>query len=163
MILVMRILVVSNLLLVMTFPLLPTVLLWLVNLRHLHFLLLSISLPSRDELFKDINDFGKDVAISSLHLFQADMDLPPLSFHASMEEQWDEGEEAEEIETLLKVVPPAYYQYLDAFSQVKAEKLPPHCACYHHSKLEGLLHPVSDIYSLSNMSQKHYRPTLQRM
>ncbi|MBW0557820.1 hypothetical protein O181_097535 [Austropuccinia psidii MF-1] len=69
------------------------------------------------------------------------MDLPPLSFHASLEEQWDEEEEPEEIETVLKVVPPAYHQYLDVFSKVKAEKLPPHCPCNHHIKLEGLLPP----------------------
>ncbi|MBW0482121.1 hypothetical protein O181_021836 [Austropuccinia psidii MF-1] len=91
------------------------------------------------------------------------MDLPTLSFHASLKEQWDEEEEAEGIDTVLKVVPPAYHQYLDKFSQVQAEKLPPHRACYHHSKLEGLLHPVIVIYSLSNISQKHYRPIFQRM
>ncbi|MBW0511989.1 hypothetical protein O181_051704 [Austropuccinia psidii MF-1] len=69
------------------------------------------------------------------------MDLHPLSFHASLEEQWDEEEEPEEIETVLKVVPPAYHQYLDVFSKVKAEKPPPHCACDHHIELEGLLPP----------------------
>ncbi|MBW0579714.1 hypothetical protein O181_119429, partial [Austropuccinia psidii MF-1] len=56
------------------------------------------------------------------------MDLPPLSFHASLEEQWDEEEEPEEIENVLKVVSPSYHQYLDVFSKVKAEKLPPYCA-----------------------------------
>ncbi|MBW0573505.1 hypothetical protein O181_113220 [Austropuccinia psidii MF-1] len=56
-------------------------------------------LSSRDEVFKEIKDVGEDVAISSLHLFQGDMDLPPSSFHASLEE------EPEEIETVLKVVP----------------------------------------------------------
>ncbi|MBW0559794.1 hypothetical protein O181_099509, partial [Austropuccinia psidii MF-1] len=70
-----------------------------------------------------MKDVGEDVAISSLHLFQGDMDLPPLSFHASLEKQWDEEEEPEEIETVLKVVPPSYHQYLDVFSKVKAEKL----------------------------------------
>ncbi|MBW0582766.1 hypothetical protein O181_122481 [Austropuccinia psidii MF-1] len=42
-------------------------------------------LPLRDEFFKEIKDVGEDVSISSLHLFQGDMDLPPLSFHASLE------------------------------------------------------------------------------
>ncbi|MBW0592803.1 hypothetical protein O181_132518 [Austropuccinia psidii MF-1] len=97
-----------------------------------------------------MKDVGEVVAISSLHLFQGDMDLPPLSFHASLEEQWDEKEEPEEIETVLKVVPPAYHQYLDVFSKVKAEKPPPHRTCDHHIKLEGLLPPVGVIYSLSN-------------
>ncbi|MBW0500169.1 hypothetical protein O181_039884 [Austropuccinia psidii MF-1] len=78
------------------------------------------------------------------------MDLPPLSFHASLEENWDEEEEPEEIEIVLKVIPPAYHQYLDVFSEVEAEKLHQHCACYHHTELEGLLTPVGAIYSLSN-------------
>ncbi|MBW0533607.1 hypothetical protein O181_073322 [Austropuccinia psidii MF-1] len=82
-------------------------------------------IKSRDEVFKEMKDFGEDVAISSLHLFQGDINLPPLSFHASLEEQWDEEEEPGEIETVLRVVPPAYNQYLDSFSKVKAEKLPP--------------------------------------
>ncbi|MBW0578423.1 hypothetical protein O181_118138, partial [Austropuccinia psidii MF-1] len=59
-------------------------------------------LPSRDEVFKEIKDVGEDVAISSLHLFLGYMDLPPLYFHASLEEQWDEEEDPEEIETVLK-------------------------------------------------------------
>ncbi|MBW0574065.1 hypothetical protein O181_113780 [Austropuccinia psidii MF-1] len=85
------------------------------------------------------------------------MDLPPLSFHASLKEQWDEEEEPEEIEAVIKIVPPAYHHYLDVFSKVKAEKPPPHCTCDHHIKLEGLLPPVDVIYSLS----KHESETLQ--
>ncbi|MBW0530679.1 hypothetical protein O181_070394 [Austropuccinia psidii MF-1] len=96
-----------------------------------------------------MKDVEEDVSISSLHLFPGDMDLPPLSFHASLEEQWDEEEEPEEIETVLRVVSPAYHQHLDVFSKVKAEKLPPHCTCDHHLKLEVLLPPVGAIYSLS--------------
>ncbi|MBW0555850.1 hypothetical protein O181_095565 [Austropuccinia psidii MF-1] len=65
------------------------------------------------------------------------MDLAPLSFHASLEEQWDEEKDPEEIETVLKVAPPAYHQYLDVLSKVKAEKLPSHRAYDHHIKLEG--------------------------
>ncbi|MBW0534798.1 hypothetical protein O181_074513 [Austropuccinia psidii MF-1] len=57
----------------------------------------QLLLPSRDEVFKEIKDVGEDVAICSLHLFQGDMDLPPLSFHASLKEQLDEEEEPEEI------------------------------------------------------------------
>ncbi|MBW0574972.1 hypothetical protein O181_114687 [Austropuccinia psidii MF-1] len=72
-------------------------------------------LLSRDEVFKEIKYVGGDVDISSLHLFQGDMNLPPLSFHASLEEQWDEKEDPEEIENLLKLVPPAYNQYLVLF------------------------------------------------
>ncbi|MBW0557181.1 hypothetical protein O181_096896 [Austropuccinia psidii MF-1] len=82
------------------------------------------------------------------------MDLPPLSFHASLKEQWDEEEEPEEIETVLKVVPPVYHQYLDLFSKVKAEKLPPHCTCDQHIELEGLLPPIGVIYSLSNQESE---------
>ncbi|MBW0560228.1 hypothetical protein O181_099943 [Austropuccinia psidii MF-1] len=111
-------------------------------------------LPSRDEVFKQIKDFGEDVAISSLHLIQGDMELPPLSFHASLDEQWDEEEEPEEIKTVLKLVPPAYHQYLDVLSKVKAEKLPTHHTCDHHIKVEGLLPPVGVIYSLSNQESE---------
>ncbi|MBW0478750.1 hypothetical protein O181_018465 [Austropuccinia psidii MF-1] len=78
------------------------------------------------------------------------MDLPPLYFHASLEEKWDEEEEPGEIETVLKVVPPAYHQYLDLFSKVKGEKIPAHHACDHHIELEGFLPPVGVIFSLSN-------------
>ncbi|MBW0495177.1 hypothetical protein O181_034892 [Austropuccinia psidii MF-1] len=52
-------------------------------------------LQSRDEVFKEIKYFREDVAIYSLHCLQGDMDLPPLSFHACLEEQWDEEEETE--------------------------------------------------------------------
>ncbi|MBW0488974.1 hypothetical protein O181_028689 [Austropuccinia psidii MF-1] len=34
-------------------------------------------LKSRDEVFKEIKDVREDVAISSIHLFQGDIDLPP--------------------------------------------------------------------------------------
>ncbi|MBW0505033.1 hypothetical protein O181_044748 [Austropuccinia psidii MF-1] len=34
-------------------------------------------LKSRDEVFKEIKDVGEITAISSLHLFHGDMDLPP--------------------------------------------------------------------------------------
>ncbi|MBW0504626.1 hypothetical protein O181_044341 [Austropuccinia psidii MF-1] len=107
-------------------------------------------IPSRDEVFKEKKHVGEDFSISSLHLFQGDMDLPTLSFHSSMKEQWDDEQEPEEIETVLKVVPPAYHHYLDVFFKVKEEKLPPHCACEHHIKLEGLLPQVNVIYYLSN-------------
>ncbi|MBW0582116.1 hypothetical protein O181_121831, partial [Austropuccinia psidii MF-1] len=82
------------------------------------------------------------------------MDLPPLSFHASLGEKWDEEEEPEENEAVLKVVPPVYHQYLDVFSKVEAEKLPPHRTCDHHIKLEGLLPPIGFIYSLSNQESE---------
>ncbi|MBW0504257.1 hypothetical protein O181_043972 [Austropuccinia psidii MF-1] len=82
------------------------------------------------------------------------MDLPPLSFHASLEEHLDEKEEQEEAETVLRIVPPAYNQYLDVFSKMKGEKPPPNCTCDQHIKLEGLLPPVGVIYSLSNQEPK---------
>ncbi|MBW0501308.1 hypothetical protein O181_041023 [Austropuccinia psidii MF-1] len=103
-------------------------------------------LQSRDEDFKEIKDLGEDFTISSHHLFQGDMDLFPLSFHASLQKKWDEEEDPEEIENVLKVVPPAYHQYLDLFSKVKAEKNPSHLSCDHHIELEGSLPPVGVIY-----------------
>ncbi|MBW0475684.1 hypothetical protein O181_015399 [Austropuccinia psidii MF-1] len=69
------------------------------------------------------------------------MDPPPLSFHASLEEQRDEEEGQEEIEAVLKVVPPAYHKYLHVCSKVKAEKLLLHCTFDHHIELVGLLPP----------------------
>ncbi|MBW0471885.1 hypothetical protein O181_011600 [Austropuccinia psidii MF-1] len=106
-------------------------------------------LSSRDEVFKEIQDVGEDDPVSSLHLFFGNMDLPPSSYHDSLEELWDEEEAPEEVENVFKVFLPAYNQYLDVFSKVKAEKLPPHCACDHHIELEGSLPPVGVIYSLS--------------
>ncbi|MBW0544522.1 hypothetical protein O181_084237 [Austropuccinia psidii MF-1] len=98
-------------------------------------------LSSRDEVFKEIQDVGEHNSVSSLHLFFGNMDLPPSSYHYSLEELWDEEEEPEEIETLMKVFLPVYNQYLDVFSKVKAEKLPPHHACDHDFELEGSLPP----------------------
>ncbi|MBW0531937.1 hypothetical protein O181_071652 [Austropuccinia psidii MF-1] len=77
------------------------------------------------------------------------MDLPPLSFHVALEEQCNEEEEPKKFETVYKVVPPAYHQYLDSFSKVKAEQLPPHLSCDHHIELEG-----GAIYVLSNHESK---------
>ncbi|MBW0540857.1 hypothetical protein O181_080572 [Austropuccinia psidii MF-1] len=111
-------------------------------------------LESRDEGFKEIKDVGEDVSICSLNLLHGEMYLPHLCFHASLEEQWDEEEEPKEIKTALKVVPPAYHQYLDVFSKVKAEKRPSNHACDHHIELEGLLPPVVVIYSLSNQESE---------
>ncbi|MBW0574829.1 hypothetical protein O181_114544 [Austropuccinia psidii MF-1] len=85
------------------------------------------------------------------------MDLPPSSYHDSLEELWDEEEEPEEIKTVMKVVPSAYHRYLDVFSKVKAETLPPHCACDHHIELEGSLPPVGVIYSLSKQESDTLR------
>ncbi|MBW0508291.1 hypothetical protein O181_048006 [Austropuccinia psidii MF-1] len=62
-----------------------------------------------------------------------------LAIWTSLEELWDEEEEKEEVETMVKVFPSVYHQYLDVFSKVKAEKLPPHRSCDHHIKLEGSL------------------------
>ncbi|MBW0461227.1 hypothetical protein O181_000942 [Austropuccinia psidii MF-1] len=45
-------------------------------------------------------------------------------------------------------------EVLKEIKDVKAEKLPPHRACDHHIKLEGLLPPVCVIYSLSNQESE---------
>ncbi|MBW0540873.1 hypothetical protein O181_080588 [Austropuccinia psidii MF-1] len=101
-------------------------------------------LSSKDEVFKYIQDVGEDNSVSSLHLFFGNMELPLSSYYDSLEELWDEEEEPEEIETVMKVVPSVYHQYLDVFSKVKAEKLPPHCTCDHHIELEGSLPPIGE-------------------
>ncbi|MBW0545196.1 hypothetical protein O181_084911 [Austropuccinia psidii MF-1] len=107
-------------------------------------------LSSGDEVFKDIQDVGEDNSVSSLHLFFGNMDFPPSSYHDSLEEFWDEEEDPEEVETVMKVVPSVHNQYLDVITKVEAEKLPPHCACDHHIALEWSLPPVGVMYSLSN-------------
>ncbi|MBW0570162.1 hypothetical protein O181_109877 [Austropuccinia psidii MF-1] len=114
-------------------------------------------LSSRDEVFKEIQDVGEDNSVASLHLFFGNMDLPPSSYYDSLEELWDEKEEPEEVETMMKDFPFAYHQYLDVFSKVKAERLPPHCACDHHIKLEGSLPQVGVIYALSNQDSNTLR------
>ncbi|MBW0566522.1 hypothetical protein O181_106237 [Austropuccinia psidii MF-1] len=85
------------------------------------------------------------------------MDLDPSSYHDSLEEVWDEEEEPEEVETVLKVVPSVYHQYVDVFSKVKAERHPPHRACNDHIELEGSLPPVGVIYSLSKQESDTLR------
>ncbi|MBW0473495.1 hypothetical protein O181_013210 [Austropuccinia psidii MF-1] len=114
-------------------------------------------LSSRDEVFKETQDVGEDNSVASLHLFFGNMDLPPSSYHDSPEKLWDEEEEPEEIETVMKVVPSVYHQYLDVFSKVKEEKLPAHCPCDHHIKLEGSLPPLVVIYSSSNQESDTLR------
>ncbi|MBW0480860.1 hypothetical protein O181_020575 [Austropuccinia psidii MF-1] len=109
------------------------------------------------EFFKDIKDFRENNSISSLHLFHGNVDLTPSSHSDSLEELWDTEEEAEEIETLMKVFPSAYNHYLDLFSNVKAERHPPDCTCDHHIKLEGSLPPVGVIYSLPNQDSDTLR------
>ncbi|MBW0551533.1 hypothetical protein O181_091248, partial [Austropuccinia psidii MF-1] len=87
-----------------------------------------------DEVFKENQDVGEDDYVSSLHLFFGNMDLPPSSYHDSLEKLWDEEEEPEEVETVMKVV----------------------ASVYHH-KLEGSLPPVGVIYSLSNQESDTLR------
>ncbi|MBW0562607.1 hypothetical protein O181_102322 [Austropuccinia psidii MF-1] len=99
-----------------------------------------------------MQDIGEDNSVSSLHPFFGNMDLPPSSYDDSLEELWEEEEEPEEIETVMKVVPSSYHQYFNVFFKVKAEKLPPHQACDHHIKLEGSLPPIGVFYSLSNQA-----------
>ncbi|MBW0503129.1 hypothetical protein O181_042844 [Austropuccinia psidii MF-1] len=50
-------------------------------------------LSYRDEVFKEIQYVGKDNSVSSIHLFFGNTDLPPASYHDSLEELWDEEEE----------------------------------------------------------------------
>ncbi|MBW0481935.1 hypothetical protein O181_021650 [Austropuccinia psidii MF-1] len=108
-------------------------------------------LPSRDEVFKSMKDAGGDNSVSSFHLLHGNVDFPPSSYNNDfLEKVWDEEEEPEEIETVMKIFPSYYHRYLDLLSKVKEEKIPPHCACDHHIKLEGSLPAVGVIYSLSN-------------
>ncbi|MBW0572873.1 hypothetical protein O181_112588 [Austropuccinia psidii MF-1] len=108
---------------------------------HIPFIIPSQSLlPLRDEVFKEIKICWRRCC----YIFTSS--LSRGYGPSSLEEQWDEEEEPEEIETVLKAVPPAYHKYLDVLSKVKAEKVPPHRTCDHHIELEGLLPPVGVIY-----------------
>ncbi|MBW0527443.1 hypothetical protein O181_067158 [Austropuccinia psidii MF-1] len=111
-------------------------------------------IPSSDEVLIYIKDVGEDVAISALHPFQGDMNLPPLSFHASLEEQWNDEEVPEEVKTFYEGSPSCLSPSFVFFSKVQAEKLPPHHANNHNIKLDSLLPPVGVIYSLSNLESE---------
>ncbi|SAM61046.1 uncharacterized protein UBRO_20210 [Ustilago bromivora] len=53
------------------------------------------------------------------------------------------------------IIPPEYHQYLDVFSKVEADKLPPHCTYDHQILLEeGKPLPFGFIYSLSEHELK---------
>ncbi|MBW0484719.1 hypothetical protein O181_024434 [Austropuccinia psidii MF-1] len=60
-------------------------------------------LLSRNEVFKEVQDVGEDTSASSLHHFFKNMEIPPLSYHDSLEELCNEEEEPEEIETMIKL------------------------------------------------------------
>ncbi|MBW0462777.1 hypothetical protein O181_002492 [Austropuccinia psidii MF-1] len=47
-------------------------------------------LSSRDEVFKETQYSGEDNSVSSLHLSLGNVELPPSSYHDSLEELWDE-------------------------------------------------------------------------
>ncbi|MBW0460427.1 hypothetical protein O181_000142 [Austropuccinia psidii MF-1] len=102
-------------------------------------------LSLRNEAFKEIKDVVEDDYISSPHLIHGNVELPPSSYHDSLEELWYEEKEPEESEPMMKIFPFPYHHYLDLLFKVKAEKLPPHCTCDHHIKLEGSLPPVGVI------------------
>ncbi|SPC65294.1 related to transposon-encoded proteins with TYA, reverse transcriptase, integrase domains in various combinations [Ustilago sp. UG-2017b] len=56
---------------------------------------------------------------------------------------------------LSDIIPPEYHQYLDVFSRVRADKLPPHRTYDHHIPLEeGKSPPFGPIYSLSEHELK---------
>ncbi|MBW0574868.1 hypothetical protein O181_114583 [Austropuccinia psidii MF-1] len=80
------------------------------------------------------------------------MDLPPSSYHDSLEELWDEDkeEEEEEKETMMKFVTSDYHQYSYVLFKVKAEKIPAHSTCDHHIEGEGSPPPSEVIDSSSN-------------
>ncbi|MBW0506122.1 hypothetical protein O181_045837 [Austropuccinia psidii MF-1] len=93
--------------------------------------------------------------------------ISSLGIWTSLEELWDEEEEPEEVETMMKVVPSVYNHYLDVFSKVKSEKIPPHSACDHHIKLEVSLPPVGkdgglhlcvDYHRLNSATRKNKYP-----
>ncbi|SPC62077.1 uncharacterized protein UHOD_12159 [Ustilago sp. UG-2017b] len=60
------------------------------------------------------------------------------------------------------IIPPEYHQYLDVFSRVEADKLPPHRTYDHQIPLEeGKSPPFGPIYSLSEHELKTLREYLE--
>ncbi|MBW0514737.1 hypothetical protein O181_054452 [Austropuccinia psidii MF-1] len=136
---------------------------WLGILEYHHFHLLSIFLPLIAICHYYLLEMKYSKKLKMLekiilyHPFVGNMVLPHSYYLDSLEELWNEEEEPEEVETVLKVVPSVYHQYLDVFSKVKAEKPPPHHGCDHHIELEGSLPPAGVIYSLSNQESDTLR------
>ncbi|SPC66568.1 uncharacterized protein UHOD_12259 [Ustilago sp. UG-2017b] len=63
---------------------------------------------------------------------------------------------------LSDIIPPEYHQYLDVFSRVEADKLPPHRTYDHQIPLEeGKSPPFGPIYSLSEHELKTLREYLE--
>ncbi|MBW0564377.1 hypothetical protein O181_104092 [Austropuccinia psidii MF-1] len=52
-------------------------------------------ISSRDEVFKEIRDAEEYNSILSPHLFYGNVDLPPSSYHDSLDRFWNEEEEQE--------------------------------------------------------------------
>lgn len=69
---------------------------------------------------------------------------------------FDPEEEPDDVADILKVVPEEYHSFLDVFSKVKADQLPPHRRYDHHIDLldEKDLPPVGPIYSTSTHEAK---------
>lgn len=101
----------------------------------------------QDEDLDQVSNSPQQAFLRSLNLSPQSTDPTGISYSW---EDFEDLEEEEEIETVSKVVPKAYHDYLDIFSKVKADLIPPHRACDHHIKLEGPIPPVGPIYSLSN-------------
>ena len=103
---------------------------------------------------KFLEDMEDDLSVQVLRMIISTSDSDPKQATA---EGLDEDEETDEIETVMERVPDAYHTFLDVFSKVKADKLPPHRAYDHHIELEGPMPPVGPIYSLSH----HEKEALQ--
>ncbi|MBW0479131.1 hypothetical protein O181_018846 [Austropuccinia psidii MF-1] len=87
------------------------------------------------------------------------MDLPPSSYHDSLEELWDEEEEPKEIENKNYDEGCSFClsPVLGCIIQGEEGKLPPHHPCDHHIELEGSLPPwiTSCQHQLSHVSQQN--------
>ena len=67
---------------------------------------------------------------------------------------FDDDEEPDAIEDILRVVPKDYHDYVDVFSKVRAERLPPHRSYDHKFEFDGPLPPAGPIYSVSKPEQE---------
>ena len=96
--------------------------------------------------------------------------LQAFGYRASIADEelaflFDPDEEPDEVEVILKVVPKQYHDFLDVFSKLRAEKLPPHRSYDHSIELIDSqdLPPLGPIYSTSIPEAKALKAELDSL
>ena len=76
---------------------------------------------------------------------------------------FDDDEDPDEVENILSAVPKEYHDFIDVFSKVRAERLPPHRFYDHKFEFEGPLPPPGPVYSVSKKVQSVLKEYLDDM